>query len=153
MTNMRFHLVAISGIILVVIIIFAASGKLHNKPANPTTPAEPVYVMGDKIVTVWEASWGLNCNEAIERERRFAKPGVPPTPEVPKNNKLDIAAKICNGKETCDITADDKTFGPAPNKLRCRPELDITYRCYDIDRPTMIHARFGEKITINCKAS
>ena len=154
MTNMRFHAIALSGIILTVIAIFALTGKLSPKPAAQAgAPAEEVYVPGNRLVTIWEASWGLNCNESIERERRYAIPGAPTTPLVPKNNVQEIAGKICNGKETCEIIADSKIFGPGPKNTRCRPELDLTYRCYDIERPTMLHVRFGDKITINCKDS
>ena len=154
MTNMRFHAIALSCIVGAVILIFAATGKLSPKApatsASPSATATP-EPMGDKRVTVWEASWGLNCNEIIERERRHRPVGSRLPVMVQKNNVLKTIADFCKDKEICEFIPDEKTLGNPVSGIRCRPELDLVYRCFDIDRPWPLHARNGESVSIRCK--
>ncbi len=167
MHNMRFHIIALSGIIVTVLIIFASSGKLESPPeqkpkaqtqtildATGTTKQivieEPI---GDRFVTIWEGRWGLNCNEIADRFRN-RRPGAPPAPPkqlVKFNNVRDKIAPLCDGKRDCEFIADVETLGnPAPNS-GCRPTLELVYRCYSYDRPWRVTANMGEMVTINCK--
>lgn len=155
MTNMRFHLIAVSSIIALVLLVFAVTGKLSPKAPVQTNVEQEVSPTGPLIITVWEASWGLNCNE----QSRFSwrtKPGTAsqtPKVEIPKNNVLDKVKALCDGKETCEFTANDTTLGKVADSMRCRPELTLMYRCFDFDRPWNITVRNSSPASIRCKKS
>lgn len=154
MTNMRFHVIALSSIIGLVVMVFAVSGKLSPKAPAQTQVEEEVYTpLGDKLVTVWEASWGLNCNDQFGGRRTFGSQNTQQrtTPAIPKNNVLEKVAELCNGKEICEFKANIETLGNVSSAMRCRPELDVMYRCFDFDRPWNVHFRHDNNVRIDCK--
>lgn len=164
MHNMRFHLIAISCIIALVTVIFSVTGQFkknqQEKPPAPVikvvdetgtvTEVEVEEEIGDRYITVWEASWGLNCNG---RGRDDApKTGfVGAGDEVQRNNVMGKVKELCNGKLSCEFKADYKTLGRPTQDRRCRPQFEMIYRCFSFDRPWTVSARSGDVITIDCK--
>lgn len=170
MHNMRFHMIALSGIIITVLIIFASSGKLKGPPeAEPKAVTQTILdahgdaknvvveePIGDRFVTIWEGSWGLNCNEQPNRfgNRRFGQSNTPPAPakkRVKFNNVRDTIAPLCDGKLGCEFNVDVETLGNPAEGSGCRPILELVYRCYSYDKPWRVTANMGETVTINCK--
>lgn len=170
MPNMRFHIIALSGIVITVLIIFAASGKLGSGGSKPSGAQVQTIVdasgqkqqvvvqepVGSHFITIWEGSWGVNCNERQRRASRFGSrssstPEPPRMPEVKMNNVKDVIGKLCNDKMKCQFIADVETLGnPAPNS-GCRPVLDLVYRCFSFDRPWRVSANMGGTVSIDCQ--
>lgn len=146
MHNIRFHLIALSIITLVIVGSFYATGKL-GKPA-PQAPAPGEEPVGDRFVTVWEASWGLNCNDAPEYNSTTPIPGS--KEPVKQNNVLKRISDYCNGKRVCEFTANTATLGEVAPGRSCRPQIDVRYRCFEFDRQWQVVVASGDKAKLDC---
>jgi len=144
MPNIRFHAIALSVLTLLVIVIFYATGQFSEKSAAPAKPTGP----GDRFITIWEASWGLNCNDKIadEPNANLARNPIKP---VERDNALATISGLCNSRRTCDFKANETTLGTSV-AAHCKPELTMMYRCFDIDRPWIIEAKSGDSVKLDC---
>lgn len=151
--RLRFHIIAILSICIVIMVLYGMLFQL--KPANPEAPQlrYKVFVIG--------ATWGENCNDyiskmiegGIKREPEVDENGNqrPPKPYelVKRDNILDEISRRCNGQVLCQFPATQKYIvnNPHPN---CNKKLDLTYRCYDLDRIRVINTNEGREVKLDC---
>lgn len=151
--KMRIHIMAIAAITAMVTLMYVLFG--------PTTPkTQETVFAGNNYVQISSATWGMNCNpninHAIERariERAQLPPekrdSIPIPKHITRNNALTYISTLCNGKAICAFLteADVIKFDPI---YSCFKDLEISYRCYDIDR--LRHAKFrqGEMTRLDC---
>lgn len=147
MTNIRFHLIALSVLMLLVVIIFAATGQFSKKEELPAQATEEA--VGDHFITVWEAHWGVNCNDApILTNKNITPEGNKP---IERNNVLSRISTFCNGKRLCEFNVDSKSFGDVASNRSCAPEMELRYRCFEFDRLWKVSVPSGGKIKLECK--
>lgn len=153
--NWKIHALAIAAITIVIYLLYSA---IRPEPVS-TAPSAPGSGRSIQIVS---ASWGLECNRnlssAIERvnEQRAKLPPeerntVPMPKEMMVNNALDRIRSLCDGKETCTFRADDDTIGIVTYR-GCGGGLDVSYRCFKIDRLQKHSVRRDENVTLDCRA-
>ena len=160
---MRFHLIAISCIIVIVTVIFSITGQFKNKKVEKPKPVITVVddqgtqtvveveeEIGDRYITIWEASWGLNCNKS-GRDSGPSTGFAGSNNGVKRNNVMGKVKELCNGKLNCEFKADYKTLGRPTQDRRCRPQLEMMYRCFSFDRPWTVSSRSGDMVRIDCK--
>ena len=145
-------LTLITGVIFVVYTIAAP------KPA----PAPVLEPQSSHAIEVYQATWGLRCNDEITRalqRRQFApvekdEKGqvIPPKPLalVQPNNVLSPVSEACNGKLACQIDASPERLGVDPLES-CYKELNVQYRCFTYDRLQIAKAEQGTTLTIDCR--
>jgi hypothetical protein len=146
--DMKFHIAAVSILSAIIIVMFFAMGK----PAPQGAPAE---VIGDRYIQIDSASWGRECNkyvnEAISKWYKADQKTRGPKPQAgANNNALTNVSAECNGKLSCDLQVNSETLG-AETVATCLKSLRVGYRCFDYDRLTLITARQGELLKINCR--
>ncbi len=145
--KIKFHLIAISSIVLVIMGVYFLQQSMNAPEEVPDgTPAE------ERLIIIAHANWGLNCNRYIEyrNKQNARKEEFKPRALIQENNMLSKVAQFCNGKKVCEFVADDKTFG-TERVQSCAKRFQVVYRCFEYDRPWEINANPREKITINCK--
>lgn len=156
-SRQRFHLTSIVAILITVLVVYSVAKK-------PPEQQQQVRALGSRFIMIFEASWGVNCNEFIQqtiinRKARAAKYPVGEAPEPvdgqPKelllqepNNALLKLSEMCNTRETCVFKASAELFGE-PYKT-CNKALDILYRCFEYDRIHEIHGYEGQEVRIDC---
>ena len=155
--NWKFHAIAVTAIMIVIVGIFVATGKI-NVPAGGKPPAvNPNVPDSDRFIQIAKANWGFNCNRFIEQYNQAveAQKKIDPyntqklVDPVRQNNVLLEISNQCNGKVTCQIAADPKALGdPYRN---CRKFLEVEYRCFSFDRPWPVTAEQGTTLTIDCR--
>ena len=153
MKNAKFHGIAIA-------VIFAATLVLYNV-MKPPPPTEDASVPKDHFIQIYNATWGIACNDNIKRAiaERTSKPlpkdeagvVIPQTPlvSVSFNNVLSQVSDQCNGKVTCIVTADSATLGVEPLES-CFKTLELGYRCYNEDRLRVLNLDQGKTETLDC---
>lgn len=154
--KMRIHLMAIGAITTMVTLMYVLFGPTTQK-------SQEAVFAGSDYVQISSATWGMNCNphvkHEIERARiertklPFSKRDTIPIPKhITRNNALTYISTLCNGKAICTFLteADIIKFDPIHS---CFKELEISYRCYDIDR--LRHAKFrqGEVTRLDCSTA
>lgn len=150
--RMRIHMISIGIITAVVTVMYLLFA--------PKQVAQKVEFSGSNYVQVNSATWGLNCNTHIDHEikqAQIARAKLPVTErdtiEIPKivtrNNALSHLSTLCNGKEICSFLTEADVIGLDP-VYSCFKELEISYRCFDIDRLRQAKFRQGEFAKIDC---
>lgn len=148
--NLRIHLVAIAIVCLVVLVVYATMHRGGGLRGG-------VPVETDRAIQIDSATWGRNCDSAVDDALRTWQP--PKTPEEfaarPKphraipDNALVALSNRCNGKLTCSFRADSTTMedDPLPS---CFKRLSLRYRCFSYDRLVMKEIEQGEQVTLDC---
>jgi hypothetical protein len=144
MNNLRFHLIALSTLILVVILVFAVTGQFGSKAPTASEP------QAARTIKIWEASWGINCVDAPLLDDKGPALERRELAEIVKNNVLETVAKACDGKVSCDFSVEEQALGNVSRGRRCQPELNIIYRCYDLDRPSQVVVKNGNNAVLKC---
>lgn len=153
---MRIHVMAIGTITAVTFVLFLIVGPKSGSE-------QKAQFAGSNYVQVSSATWGQNCNENIDHEIEQAQIERAKLPlaernkvEIPKhithNNALTHLSGLCNGKETCSFLAESDVIGLEPI-YSCYKELEINYRCFDIDRLRQVKVRQGDMVRIECAKS
>lgn len=144
MTNIRFHLIALSIIIAFVLVVFYLSGQFTGQSQEKGQAAS------ERTIKVWEASWGLNCQDAPLKDPNAAL-SPQKRSDIKKNNVLERVRRMCDGQVTCQFKADKATLGDVAPDRRCSPELSLIYRCYELDRPWQIRAENRQQVVFSCR--
>lgn len=153
--NLKFHAVAIAIITVVVIILYMLVGP---KPQEQV-PAKPT----DRFARISTATWGLSCNPQIEEAQRtrntmpLAKDAdgkiiqQEPLQKVVINNVLPAVKTACEGQLDCQLLATDDVLGVqlVPG---CYRQLNVNYRCSDLDRLVSVTIDQGQLLKIDCSA-
>jgi len=146
MTNIRFHLIALSIIIAFVLVVFYLTGQFSGQSQQAANP------QGERTIKIWEASWGLNCQDAP-----LKNPDAALSPQkrsdIKKDNVLEQVRQMCDGQVTCQFKASKATLGDVAPDRRCTPELKLIYRCYELDRPWQIRAENRQQVAFSCRDS
>jgi hypothetical protein len=151
--RLKFHAFAISTICLVITVIYLIAG--------PSEPPSPPSNQGNYKISILSASWGYNCNPYI-REALEARKSIPlekdaegkiiqPTPLklIEHDNVLKQVSAACNDKPYCEVVANTEIFGFDPHE-GCFKQLEVSYRCYDIDRLRILKAEQAAQMKIDC---
>lgn len=161
MRKWRLHIIGLSSIISIVVIMFWASGAL-NEPAKPITVGGTNRFTGERFVQITSASWGLNCNKTIENhnrkvqaaERDYNHEGELPEyiELVQTDNALLSLSRMCDGRLGCKISKINTTnLKLEPLPIRCTKMLDVSYRCFEIDRAHEVSVKQNKELYINCR--
>jgi hypothetical protein len=127
---------------------------------TPNKSPEKVAFAGTNYVQISSATWGLNCNPHVKHailEAEAARAAMPRAErdkvEMPKivtrNNALSHMSTLCNGKEICSFLVEADIIGFDPI-YSCFKELELNYRCYEIDRLRHATLRQGEFAKLDC---
>ena len=151
--NMKFHAIAIAVITVVIVILYLLVGP---KPQAPV-----VVKPTDRAVRISTATWGLSCNQQIEEAQR-SRESIPmakdaegkviqpePLKKVEINNVLPVIKTACEGQLGCEVNATDDILGVhlLPG---CYRQLNVNYRCSDVDRLTTVNIDQGQTLKIDC---
>ena len=152
--NMKVHVLPISIISVVIIVLYLIIGP---KPAPDHVTKQPT----DRFIRISNASWGLECNPQIEEALRnranipLAKDAdgkiiqAESLKKAAANNALPVVKTACEGQLTCQVFATDDALG-IPLLSGCYKQLDVNYRCSDIDRLVTLHIDQGQPLKIDC---
>ncbi|MCI5049593.1 MAG: SUEL-type lectin domain-containing protein [Rickettsiales bacterium] len=148
MTNMKFHIMAVSMMITAAIIVFLVAGNKEQIAAEAGISG----VDPNKVIDIHSATWGENCNYVLDLKRKdYARRNLPTDglDNMERNNVLHKMKELCGGKFTCQIKATPKVL---ENKKHpsCRKRLDVEYRCFAYDRLWQVKAAMGENLVIDC---
>lgn len=146
--NLKFHAIAIGSICLIVIVLFFIMQPETRAPVE-TSP----YATGDRYVRIDSASWGMNCNQEISRrmrQPRDAEATDKPLQLVSTNNVLLQMGELCNGRMVCQLSANSDILQEEPLSS-CFKQLEVTYRCFSIDKLWRVQANQGDELIIDCK--
>ena len=152
--NWKIHALAIAAITIVIYLLYAT---LRPEPVE-TAASTSGSVNNIQIIS---ASWGLECNRYLEsainranQQRAKLDPDQQKTFPIPKemikNNALPSLKKLCGGREVCSFRADEETVGVTTYK-GCGGGLELSYRCFTIDRLHKLAVRNGETVDIDCR--
>lgn len=151
--RIRLHIIAVLSISIVIMMAYGMMFQLK--------PADPQAVVNRFKVFILSATWGENCNTNI---RAAIAAGVKREPEsdenanklpaksyelVRRNNVLEVTGNVCNGQLVCAFKASKKIYNEDPFP-GCYKNLEITYRCTDLDRVRAVHSREGEDVKLDC---
>ena len=153
--NYKFHAIAISVISLVIVLAYTLFGP------TPKDDRPKVLTPADTYVRVVSATWGRNCNAAIQEAVKLRestglakdeKGNVIPMPiikTVQTDNVLSVVDALCSKQIRCDIRPDAETMGadPMPD---CFKKLEATFRCTDIDRVRSAVEGPSSIMTLDC---
>ncbi len=161
MRRHRHHIIAISAIVSIVVIMFWTTGALErqNMPAGMVQDGR---FLGDRFIQISRADWGAACNKAIDRhndaieeKKKSFIPGdeLPPKlSPIPPNNALLPLSRHCDGKAFCGLQkVNEESLGIPIPKLNCEKKLEISYRCFEFDRPHDIVINRGKELRIDCR--
>ncbi|MFZ4541782.1 MAG: hypothetical protein ACOYNL_08260 [Rickettsiales bacterium] len=154
--KIKFHAIAIAAICTVVILAFLIIGPKQSAPTGETNKNK-----NGNYVHIVNASWGLNCNQAIEEAiRTRANIGLSKDAEgkiipqepiklAPLDNVLTAAKQACEGSDSCNLIASSDSLGTEPLSS-CYKKLVVNYRCFEVDRLRSITVDQGERLSIDC---
>lgn len=161
MRKWRLHIVGLGAIIGIVIIMFWVSGALNEPQKSGTTIAGSTRFTGERFIQIASASWGLNCNRTITNHNRRAEAAerdynsdetIEPVTPVSKDNALLPLSRLCDGRLTCKIDkVKTSALGMDALPIRCNKELEITYRCFEIDKARELMVRQNKPLRIDCR--
>lgn len=157
MTNWKFHSIAVLTICAIITGVY-----LLIAPA-PQPEETPTPQKGDRQIEIVSATWGEDCNSAIEQallEREQAPAArdaqgnlIKQTPlaKVTADNALEPLARRCNHQFTCALRATAETLGgdPLPS---CFKKLVVSHRCFSFDKLTVQTIPQGSPLKIDCRA-
>ncbi len=148
---------AVIGVITAVFFI----GYLLFSP-TPKTPEQMAVINTSGIrMQIEQASWGLKCNELYDAYKKRAdadaqsdkppseNPNYSPPVLIQANNVLTKVKELCEGKDTCDITASSDVLGNVFSD--CSKDLEVSWRCFSYDRLQSGKASNGNVLSITCK--
>ena len=154
--NWKFHAGALGIICAIIVVLYLVIGPSEQVPADPDAAT------GDRFVQVYSATWGMNCNEQIDRENHdrerlrlqpqgagAGRAAFAPLPPVTADNVLVRIGDKCNGKIACRFNATSEAIGTEPFEA-CFKRLSIGYRCFTYDRLHTIEVGQGDPVTIDC---
>jgi len=152
--NWKVHALAIVAITVVIYILFLI---INPKPAVN----ESTTFSGTNYVQMNSASLGLECNRSLDRainEAMEKRASLPPEKrssvvipnEILRNNALGRISELCNGKELCQFRADRQTIA-IETFNECDNKLELSYRCYEVDRLRQLTVDQGEEVTLDCR--
>lgn len=155
-TNIKFHAVAISLITLIVVVLYIVIDPKPQQAPVDNAPRE-----GDRQVSIINATWGENCNPAIEEALRDQRNSPPvkdgrgnvlpymPLKKVEPDNVLQKVSETCNHRFACQLRLDPETLGvdPLPG---CYKQLVVAYRCFTFDRLNTLTLDQGDMLKIDC---
>jgi hypothetical protein len=152
--NWKVHAIAVTAITVVIYILFLI---INPKPAGN----DPATFSGTDYVRINSASWGLDCNRYLDnavQEATKKRASLPPEKRssvvIPKailrNNALSRISELCNGKEICQFRVSRQTI-PIETMKDCDNKLELSYRCYEIDRLRQLTVNQGEEVTLDCR--
>lgn len=156
--NFKFHAVAIGIITVLVIGLYLLIGPSQTGPAGEATPSA-----GDRQVRIYSATWGMNCNEEIDRlaaegpsayQRDEHGNVLPPKryEKITSDNVLERLRQRCDRRYHCEISADSGSLGVDPIDS-CYKDLVVSYRCAPFEPATTLTLSQGDIRTIDCTAS
>lgn len=128
-----------------------AMGSKPEDSAGKTVDIAKEAEAGIYNFRVISASYGLNC----QSKPKVGVLGIPSPDQKYKSIKADNAVEIiktlCENKPLCSFNVSPEVLklDPAP---KCSKELEVTYRCYNIDSPHILKVKDGDKFEIKCTA-
>jgi hypothetical protein len=149
----KFHAIAIAAIIGVVSLASIVIGPATSGTSSKATALQQIILVS--------ATWGANCNEAIAQAQRTrestplprdAQGQVVPQPAlvpVLTDNVHAAVSELCEGKPSCRFVANSKILGTDP-LTDCYKQLQVSYRCFDLDRLNILTLDQGSQVTIDC---
>lgn len=152
--NWRVHALAITAITAVIYILFL----LINPKSSEN---EPATISSSHFVQINSASLGLDCNRSLDRavkeatEKRASLPrqerdNIDIPEAIRRNNALSAISELCNGKELCQFRVNRQTI-PAKTMKDCDNKLELSYRCFEIDRLHTLTVGQGDEVTLDCR--
>jgi hypothetical protein len=151
--RLKFHAIAITVICGLITLLYVIAG--------PSKQSEPTLAQGNYKITIISATWGYNCNPFIKETMEARKQSAltkdaegkviqdAPLKLVERDNVLKQVAASCNEKPYCEVAANTELFGFDPHE-GCFKELEVSYRCYDIDRLRTLKAEQAALIKLDC---
>ncbi len=151
--RLKFHAIAITVICGLITLLYVIAG--------PSKQSEPTSAQGNYKINIVSATWGYNCNPFIKetmearKQTGLAKDAEgkviqgAPLKLVEHDNVLKQVAANCNGKSYCEVAANTELFGFDPHE-GCFKELEVSYRCYDIDRLRVLKAEQAALLKLDC---
>jgi hypothetical protein len=154
--NYKFHAIAIAIISAVIVVIFLLFGPKAPPPAAPVA-----LTTADSYVRIVGATWGLNCNvfiasamavqanEGLPRDKDGTAIAAAVLKKITPDNVLDTVKILCNGKLTCETYIDSTILANEPS-ADCFKQLDVSYRCFEVDRLRTLSVGQNETLKIDC---
>lgn len=147
--NMKIHLIAIGCITAVILALY----MLISPQQVITGPA----AKSDRFITIVQATWGKNCDRFIaEGITNWQVPPADAVNPAPRpsyaqfNNALEPLKKACEGQMTCSFAANSTNIGIDPMR-DCAKRLNMSYRCYEMDRLWPLEIAQGNTLQIDCR--
>ena len=162
-SRMKFHLIAITAICLTVVVVFS----MREPPEEAVSQAQS---LSSQFIIIHSATWGMNCNQTVVQtiaehrllaEKAAKQPTAAPanapanpatTPAKPtmaqENNALMALTTLCNNKEKCTFKPTSALLGTMG--VRCFKDLEIAYRCFEVDRIRYASGKEDKEFTIDC---
>lgn len=146
--HLKFHAAAILVISILIVVLYVLFG--------PRAPGPVEETVGDRFITIDNATWGKNCDPFVDQARAKwrvpeagAAPSAPPT-RATHNNVLQTLRTQCDGKLSCRLVAMTETFGvdPLPS---CFKRLTVGYRCFAYDRLQSVEVGQGDLLSLDCR--
>lgn len=150
--NYKFHAIALTGICAAITAVYFL---LAPKTPQPSVDGSQ---KSELLIEVYSATWGLECNDYIREQsaaplQRNEKGEI--VPHVPvalvtENNVLPIVSEWCNGKLSCDVSANSKSLESEPIAA-CLKKLNIKYRCFSFDSLRSLVLEENQTGKIDCE--
>lgn len=158
--NLKFHLMAVGGIVLGVLLAFYFSGQF-----DASRNAADVVTISPYRILIQEASWGENCTSEIHQKLSEFKANqrslqgdaykemqqkIDDIGELPsRNNAYDLVSRLCGGMESCHLSFSEDSI-PYKSTFYCRYKLNISFMCHKYDIIRDASMEFGQSLNIDC---
>lgn len=150
--NIKFHLIAVALICTVITVLYSVLTP------KEVVQGDPQLARGDRYIQVYSATWGENCNPAIDKmiEQRANQytgdqKNLPPLPEhVETDNVLPVLSTRCDGRLQCQTPLSAESLEVEPLGS-CFKRLKLSYRCFTIDRLWEIDQPQGSFLQLDCR--
>lgn len=151
-------------IIIGIVIVLGIVGFFAMQMLKPETPPvtqeannkeqndDGVEVISVNKIMINSASWGRNCDNSVRRNSLNIRDTYGETYKVEEDNVLDKVTAMCEGKRTCEFTANNETFGFDPAK-NCIKLFEVVYRCFSYDTKRKVEKYQSNKVYIDCSDS
>ena len=146
--HLKFHAAALTAICSLIVVLYVLLGPKDTGPAEE--------VIGDRFVTIDNATWGKNCDPYIQsaiNDWRMPAPGekgLPKPAYAQYNNARDVIRSQCDHKLSCNVLATSDTLGVEPLQA-CAKRLTVAYRCFQFDRLNTVETAQGATLQIDCR--
>lgn len=156
--RLKFHLLAVTLIVLVVSMLHRTLGE------DRAAPAQRTQVVAQYPLTIVSATWGKNCNphisRAIQKQKAApitARPAVPNGTDnsqklalVKNGNVTQKLQQICAGQAECNFPASSQALGEP--FAECKKTLELHYYCSEVERVTKRTYPQGKTVSLKCNA-